>query len=178
MAVDLYTPTKLGIAPRKFFFIIIHDTNCQWEMSDYYKIDKGMFQAGPMRARFRNEKHYDEFPYHFIVERIGENFQTIVGRPLQYSCKNEYPDIDTYYSKYGIHVCLMGNYNGNFVLPKMYQQLAYRVICPMMKAYRITKSRILTHGEISKEHPDCPGFNFSKQTLFAFMTKFLIGVNS
>jgi len=178
MAIEAFMPTRLFKAPRRFKYMIIHDTSCQWENSNIFSIDKRMFQTSPMRARFRSIKKYYELPYHFICEKIGENYQTLVGRPLQYSCFLEFPDIDRHFSEYSIHICLMGNYNILSHTAKMYEQLAYRVICPMMKTYRINRSRIFLHGELSKQHSDCPGFHFSKQALFAYMAKYQMGTQS
>lgn len=176
MAADMYQPLYLTKAPRRFRFIIIHDTNCQWQKNNIYKIDNNLFQAGPMRARFKLEKRWWESPYHFICEKIGENYQTILGKPLQYSSENEFPDLDNTYSRFGIHVCVMGNYNIMAHKPKMYEQLCYRVIAPMLRQYRIPKSNIFLHGELSKEHMDCPGLGFSKQALLAYLARFLMGI--
>jgi len=178
MATDLYTPTMLDKAPRRFRYIIIHDTSCHWDHHNTYKIDMNLFQAGPMRARFKSEKRYHEMPYHFVCEKIGSNYQTFIGRPLQYSCIKEYPDLDNMYAKFGIHVCVMGSYMQMNQVTKMYEQLCYRVIAPMMKTFKIPKSRIFMHGELSKEHVDCPGFNFSKNTMMTFLTKYLMGTTS
>lgn len=176
MAVEIFHPSRLFKAPRRFKFIIIHDTSCQWENTNIFSIDKKMFQSNPMRARFRSQKQYYETPYHFICEKIGDSYQTVMGRPLQYSSFIEFPDIDRHYSENAIHVCLMGNYNILSHSAKLYEQLAYRVLCPMMKVYRIPRDRIYLHGELSNTHSDCPGFNFSKTTLYAFMVKYMMGV--
>jgi hypothetical protein len=180
MARDIYTISNLIQAPRRFKFIIIHDTNCQLKEYQQFKIDKNTFQSGPLRARFKITKSYNDVPYHFVCEKIGENYQTFLGRPLQYSCEKEYPDIDSTYSRYAVHICLMGNYNNMACPTNLYQQLAYRVICPMMKVYRIHKSRIFLHAEVTKnsDFNDCPGFNFRKDALFAFMNKFRMGTAS
>lgn len=178
MAIEMFQPTRLFKAPRRFRYIIIHDTSCQWDKSNIFSIDKRMMQTSPMRARFRSQKQYWELPYHFVCEKIGENYQTLLGRPLQYASFLEFPDIDRHYAQNAIHVCLMGNYNILSHTAKLYEQLAYRVLCPMMKTYRINRSRIFLHGELSKTHPDCPGFNFSKQTLYTFMAKYQLGTSS
>lgn len=179
MARDIYNISSLGRAPRKFRFIIIHDTNCQWKDYQPFKIDKNTYQSGPMRSRFKIMKNFDEMPYHFLCEKMGDNYQTIIGRPLQYSCVHEYPDMDALYSEFGIHVCLLGNYNNMVATDKLYQQLAYRVICPMMRTFRIVKSNIYLHAEITKnsDYSDCPGFNFRKDLLLSFMHKYMVGVS-
>lgn len=180
MARDIYTISNLGRAPRRFKFIIIHDTNCHWKDYQPFKVDRNLFQSGPMRARFKIIKNFNEMPYHFVCEKIGENYQTFLGRPLQYSCEHEYPDMDDNYSKYGIHICVMGNYNIMACTEKLYQQLSYRVICPMMRTFRIRKSNIYLHADVTKnsDYNDCPGFNFRKDLLFGFMNKYLMGTQS
>ena len=178
MATEVFLPSRLFRSPRRFKYMIIHDTSCQWDKINLFSVDKRLFQTSPMRARFRSQKQYYELPYHFICEKIGENYQTIVGKPLQYSSFLEFPDIDRHYAEHAIHICLMGNYNILTHTAKLYEQLAYRIICPMMKTYRIPRSRIFLHGELSKEHSDCPGFHFSKQTLYVFMSKYQLGATS
>ena len=176
--IDQYIPSLLERAPKRYKYIIIHDTSCQNDTNGMFKIDKKMFQTGAMRSRFRSIKNYYDMPYHFVCERIGQNYQTVVGRPLQYSCYKAYPDIDRHYAQNAIHICLMGDYNVLSHSIKLYQQLAYRVICPMMKTFKINRSRVYLHGELSKKHSDCPGFNFNKNLLLAYMSKFLMGVPS
>ena len=175
MAFELYTPSMLERGPRRYYYIIIHDTSCQWPNYDMYKIDKNTFQAGPMRARFKAEMHWYETPYHFICERIGQNYQTVLGRPLQYASFDAFPDINRGICEHSIHVCLMCNYNVLGQTSQLYQQLCYRVLCPMMKAYRISRKRIFLHGELSDEHPDCPVYRFSKSAMYAYMAKYLQG---
>lgn len=178
MAIDIYTPTALEKAPKRYRYIVLHDTNCQWKNYNTYKVDSKSFQTGSMKGRCRSDKHIYDVPYHFICEKIGDNYQTVLGRPLQYSCERSYPDMDNRYAKFSIHVCIMGNYNIMAHQVKMYEQLCYRVLCPMMRDYRIAKSKIFLHGELSKEHLDCPGFGFNKQIMFAYMTKYLQGTTT
>lgn len=180
MSQDIYNIAQMVRAPKRFKYIIIHDTNCQWKDYQPFKVDKNLFQSGPMRARFKITKNFNEMPYHFVCEKIANNYQTFLARPLQYSCELEYPDLDVLYRRYGIHICVMGNYNAITSTAKLYQQLCYRVICPMMKTFRIRRSNIFLHGEVTKkdEFKDCPGFHFNKDTLFAFMNKYLMGTSS
>jgi hypothetical protein len=179
MAKDIYTISNLSRAPRRFKNIIIHDTNCQWKDYQPFKIDRNVYQSGPMRARFKTFKNFNEMPYHFVCEKIGENYQTFLGRPLQYSCEKEYSDMDALYSRYGIHICIMGNYNTMCVIDKLYQQISYRVICPMMRVYRIPKSNIYLHSDVTNnpDYNDCPGFNFRKDLLMMYMNKYRSGLS-
>ena len=81
-----------------------------------------------------------------------------------------------FFQNMNMDTSVMGNYNIMAHKPKMYEQLCYRVIAPMLRQYRIPKSNIFLHGELSKEHMDCPGLGFSKQALLAYLARFLMGI--
>ena len=169
-----FKPVHLPIGPRRYHYIVIHDTNCMCEKFNDFRIDNTAFQTNKLRYRIYQMKKFFELPYHFVCERILDDYQTIAGRPLKYSCEDCYPGMDKNFSRFGIHICIMGNYNYTAGDARMYQQICYRALTPVMKQYRIPKSRIFLHGEIDPKHLDCPGFNFSKQYLKAYIQPFLI----
>lgn len=171
-----YTPSKLPIGPKRYTSIIIHDSVCKFLFHGKLNIDTPTSQVNIARSELKAEKNYYELPYHFVCEKTMSDFETIVARPLQYSCQNEYPDLDIKYSRLGIHVCVMGNFNMLVDESRMYQQVCYRVIAPMMKLYHIPRGNIFMHGELSTEVMDCPGLNFDKHKLLAFLDRYRTSV--
>lgn len=169
-----YKPIYLPRGPKKYKYIIIHDMNCHENLAAKYKVDGEQFQTNSARSTLYRDDKYYELPFHYVCEKIKDDFQTVVARPLQYSCESEYPDLNKLYSRFGIHIGIMGNFNIIGTEPRMLQQICYRAITPLMKIYGIMKSNIYLHGELSTDNLDCPGYNFTKQKLFAYIGPFLI----
>lgn len=173
-----FKPVYLPKGPKRYHYIIIHDCNCMAERFPEFKIDNVQFQTNRLRGRIFQDKKLFELPYHFVCEKVIDDWQTIVGRPLQYSCEDVYTDLDKNFSRFGIHICIMGNFNYMASETRMYQQICYRALTPVMKQYRIPKGNIFLHGELNPQKLDCPGFNFSKQHLKAYIQPFLIAQSS
>lgn len=167
-----YKPALLSKGPKRYKYIILHDINCMGKNNNEFKVDRTLAQTGKLRSRFKVEKKYDELPYHFVCEKVGDDYETIVGRPLQFSC--EYSDINYSFGHFAVHILVMGNFNIIDAETRMYQQICYRAISPMIRFFRIQRSNVLLHGELSTEQLDCPGFNFDKNQLKAFLQPFTI----
>lgn len=169
-----FKPVYLPKGPRRYRYIILHDTNCMCSEFNDFKIDTNLFQSNHLRYRMRQRKKWFELPFHFVCEKIIDDYQTVVARPTQYSCEDCYPEMDRLFSRFGIHICIMGNFNVVSEDPRMYQQICYRAITPVMKQYRIPKSNILLHCDVESSELQCPGFNFNKSHLKAYIQPFLI----
>lgn len=169
-----YKPVFLTRGPKRYKYVVIHDMNCQMHLLNKFKIDNDQFQTNDSRAELYKNKKYYELPYHYVCEKIKDDYQTIVARPLQFSCETEYPDLDKLYGRFGVHICVMGNFNIIGTEPRLLQQICYRALTPVMKIYGIMKSNVYLHGELSSENIDCPGYNFTKQKLMAYISPFLI----
>ena len=169
-----FKPVYLPRAPKRFRYIVLHDTNCMCAEFNEFKVDRSVFQTNQLRERMRQKNKWYELPFHFVCERILDDYQTIVARPTQYSCEDCYPGMDKLYSRFGIHICIMGNFNVLTGEPRMYQQLCYRAVSPVMRQYRIPRGNIFLHCEVQPDQIQCPGFNFSKDHLKAYIQPFLI----
>lgn len=169
-----FKPVYLPKGPKRYHYIVIHDTNCMCSKFNDFRIDNQMFQSNKLRQRLLQDKKWFELPYHFVCEKIIDDYQTIVARPIQFSCEDAYTDLDKKFARYGIHICIMGNFNTIVGDTRMYQQICYRAISPLMRQYRIPKGNIFLHGELNPKQLDCPGFNFSKEHLKAYIQPFLI----
>lgn len=168
-----YRPVELKVAPKKYKYIILHDTSCQAPDTNQYQIDASGSQVNSLRSYLWSFNKIKELPYHFVCEKIKDDYETIVGRPLQFSCHEEYDDLDYSYSYFSIHVCIMGNFNVMAEDNRLYDQICYRVLSPMMRIYSIPRTNIFLHGELSSKHIDCPGFNFQKTRLMSLLQKFV-----
>ena len=173
-----FKPIYLPKGPRRYRYIILHDTNCMCQEFNDFKNDGMKFQTNLLRERMRQKNKWFELPFHFVCEKIMDDYHTVVARPTQYSCEDCYPNMDSLFRRFGIHICIMGNFNIMVGDTRMYQQICYRAITPVMKQYRIPKSNILLHGEVEPTKLDCPGFNFSKQHLKAYLLPFMVAQHS
>jgi hypothetical protein len=117
-------------------------------------MDKATFQTGLLHNLNYTLRSHQETGFNFIIERVKEDFHVILSQPLMTLC--EYPDIDEKYWK-AIHVCLMGNYNKDIPMNRMYTVLAYRILAPLMRLFILKEEDILFHSTISKEEITCPG---------------------
>lgn len=148
--------------------IIIHHTYCRIQKSPL-EYDKQAFQTDILHNLNYKLRERSETGFHFIVERVRNDFQVIVSQPLMTLC--EYDDIDEKYWK-AIHVALMGNYSEDIPMARLYRVLGYRVLAPLMRLFAIKEENILFHSTISKnENETCPGE-------FVDMSKLLINMRS
>lgn len=67
------------------------------------------------------------------------------------------------YNKYGIGICLVGDYNKQRPTPR--QLVSLRRLCrALMARYGITRDRIYPHCDVRRGHTDCPGKGFPFQS--------------
>ncbi len=161
----------LSIRRTKIRYIIIHQTSCQY-ISPESKIDNNKYQLPGIIGNVFEKKQID-INYHFIIDKIKDDYQIISCRPFVTLC--EYDDIDPDINKAAIHVALIGNYDYKIPDLRLYDILAYRLLNPLMKFLPIVYHRIYLHNEISKNKLEtCPGAFFDKQKLISSIKKFII----
>jgi len=132
--------------------IILHHTSCRLDKPEL-SIDKNYFQTG----KFHNLNYIfykKDTGFNFIIERIGNDFQVIVSQPLMSLC--EFEDIEKKYWK-SIHIALMGNYDKDIPMTRLYRVLSYRILAPVMRLFTINESDLLLHSTISTTGTTCPG---------------------
>ncbi len=160
-----YRPLSFPRAVRKYKYIIIHDTTCSFENYEMLTLDTKKSQTNDARTYQWIINGYHDLNFHFMVERVGEDYETILCRPLDRLC--EFPDIPSVYS-YAIHVCVMGNFNYEKAPQRLYDHLIYRILGPQSFWFRIQPSNILFHSDVSTEEKNqCPGIMFDKARLMA-----------
>ena len=148
-------------------WIIIHHTAELKGLEKQYRYDKPTFLSGKLERMNYQKNKTPNTGYHYIIEKIGQDFHPIVSQPILTKC--EWPDLDAKYQN-GIHIAFMGDYNYDIPMTRMYIVIAYRLFYPLMRAFRIKEDRIVAHRDVSNdEEVDCPGdfLDFDKIKMFA-----------
>ena len=160
-----YRPTNFIKRKYNFRYIIIHDVNCTFSELAKYMIDDKKSQVNMLRSDNYILHNQTDLNYHMLAEKVNEDFETILCRPLTVMCK--YDDILTQYER-SVHIGMMGSYTYEIPSDRFYRQLAYRCIVPLMGMFGITIDRIYLHREVSEnKDSDCPGDFFKKTKLMA-----------
>jgi hypothetical protein len=154
MAKILLRPSLLKIRRKSVKWIIIHHTSEMYENPEA-RIDNTKYQL-PGIFKGVLELKQGDVDYHYVVERIKEDYVAIATRPIPYLC--EWPDIPDDINKRAIHIALLGNYDFQIPTKRLYDILAYRLLNPMMKMFGITPNRIKLHKDVSNSKEIyCPG---------------------
>lgn len=149
-------------------YIIIHHTYCRVQGAPV-EYDKQGFQTDLLQNLNYKLNKTTETGFNFIVERVRNDFQVVVSQPLNTICK--YDDLDEIYWR-SIHVALMGDYDRDIPMNRMYRVLAYRLLMPLMRLFLLKENDILLHSSISKDDSvTCPGE-------FIDMSKILVQLRS
>ena len=165
-----YKPVYLPKAYKKFKYVIIHDFTCQFNTIDKARVDNKLAQIQGVRLYNWMFQNSYELPYHFVCEKIYNDFETIMARPFCYYC--EYSDIPDQYLN-SIHIAIAGNYNNMNVHQRAYQQMAYRSISSVLRWFNIPINRVLMHWEVSKDDKlHCPGDAFKKDRLLSAIKQY------
>ena len=171
MSKIILRPSLLKIRRQSVKWIIIHHTAEMYENPEA-RIDNSKFQI-PAIFKGVLELKQGDVNYHYVVEKIKEDYIATVMRPFPYLC--EWPDIPDQINSRAIHISLLGNLD--FQIPPMraYQILAYRLVNPMLKMFGLSPSRIKLHKEVSNDKEVyCPGEFFDKDRLIAQVRRFVI----
>ena len=163
-------PSRLEIRRTKVKFIIIHHT-AELYPAPEAQIDNDNYQ---MKGLFSNvlEKKAADINYHYILDKNKGDFVPIVCRPFVTLC--EFPDIATNVNNSSIHLAALGSYSFKIPEKRMYEILAFRLICPMLKMFQLSPSRVYFHNEVSEEEIDCPGDFMDKAVLITMIRKYFI----
>lgn len=163
--------SRLEIRRTKVKYIVIHQTTCQYE-SPQSKIDNAKFQITGLAGNVLEKKQAD-LNYHFILDKIKDDYQIIVCRPFVSMC--EFDDIDSKINKAALHVALMGSYDFKIPEQRVYEILAYRLLNPLMKHFKINPSRIYFHHDISNNKDlTCPGSFIDKEKIITMVRRFVV----
>lgn len=166
-----FKPSLMKTRHKKPKFIVLHHTVCQYPQPEA-RIDKTHYQTQFIMNGVLEQKTPD-INYHFIIEKIKEDYVPLTARPFVYECV--FPDIDTYMNRFSLHVALLGSYDFKIPEKRLYEVTAYKVINPLMKMFALTPSRLKLHSEISSDKDQtCPGDFFDMERLITEVRRFLI----
>jgi len=162
-------PSLLTIR-RRSKWIILHHTAEMYEQPAS-RIDNVKYQ---MPGLFKGvlEKKQGDINYHYVIDKIGEDYVPIVCRPFVYMC--DWPDIHPDIANASLHVALMGSYSFKVPEKRCYEILAFRVLNPLLKMLHLPPNRIKFHSDVSEDDIDCPGSFVDPAVVEAMVRRFVI----
>jgi N-acetylmuramoyl-L-alanine amidase len=164
-------PALLTIRRQSVKWIVIHHT-AEFSEQPGAAIDNSNYQTNLLFNDVM-EKHTGDINYHYVIERIKDDYMPIVTRPISFLC--DWPDIPNDINKRAIHVAALGSYDFKIPEKRLYEVMGYRVINPMLKLFGLSPNKVKFHNEISsKKDLTCPGEFMDKAVLIAMMRKFIV----
>lgn len=164
-------PSLLKVRRQSVKWIILHHTSEIYEQPAA-RIDNSKFQTPELYKGVLENKSGD-INYHYVIEKIQEDFHPIVTRPFVYLC--EWDDIDPNINNRAIHVACLGNLDFQMPVKRLYEVLAFRVLNPMLKMFHLSPSRIKLHRDVSSNKDlTCPGDFFDYDVAIAQTRRFVI----
>ena len=157
-------------------YIVIHDSNCLNHSDSVLNIDSPRTGMGALKINNITKGHHKDINFHYIVDRLGNDYEIISGRPINIHC--EHDDVSSQFDS-AIHVIILCDLNVEVPKTRMYQILAYRCLAPTIRMLKIggdPKSVIRFHSDIMKENKDdilCPGSFLAKELLIAQTRRYL-----
>jgi hypothetical protein len=164
-------PSLLKVRRQSVKWIIIHHTAELYEQPAA-RIDNSQFQSPELFKGVLEDKSGD-VNYHYVLEKIKEDYYPIAMRPFVYLC--DWPDIDLNINNRAIHVALLGSYDFKVPDKRLYEVLAYRLLNPFMKMYGLNPKRIKFHRDVSNDKDlTCPGDFMDMSRVEALVRRFVI----
>lgn len=163
--------SRLKVRQTKAQYIIIHQTTCMYPQ-EAARIDNAKAQFKTLSKGVLEDKSPD-INYHFVIERVGEEYIAITCRPFMTMC--DFPDIEDSISNRAIHVALLGSYDFKIPEQRLYEVLCYRVINPLLKLFSLNPNRIKFHNEVSDiKDLQCPGDFLDKDKIIAMTRRYVL----
>lgn len=164
-------PSLLKVRRKAIKWIIIHHTSELYEQPEA-RIDNPKYQL-PGLFKGVLEMKQGEVNYHYVIEKVKEDYIPIICRPFSFLC--EWDDIDANINERALHVALLGNYDFKIPEKRAYEILAFRVLNPSLKVFGLPPSRIKLHREVSNNKDlTCPGDFIDPAIIEAMVRKFVI----
>jgi len=164
-------PSLLKVRRESVKWIIIHHT-AELYKNPEARIDNPKYQ---MPALFKGvlEKKEGDVNYHYVIEKIKEEYVPIVCRPFVYLC--DFDDIDSNINNRAIHVAMLGSLDFRVPEKREYEILAYKLLNPFMKMFGLSPSKIKFHREVSNiKDLTCPGDFIDKEVVISMVRRFVI----
>ncbi len=166
-----FKPSLMQVRRQTVKYIILHHTTEIYDNPEA-RIDNVKFQL-PALSKGVLEKKQADINYHYVIEKIKEDFIPIICRPFVYLC--DWPDIDLNINKRSIHIALLGSYDFTIPQKRCYEILAYKLLNPMLKMFGLAPNRIKFHREVSNNKElTCPGDFINKEIVISMVRRFVI----
>lgn len=164
-------PALLKTRRTKVKWIIVHHTAEIYDIPSA-AVDNPQYQLPALQKGVLEKKQAD-INYNIVIDKIKDDYIPIVCRPHVYLC--EWDDIDKNINNAAIHVALLGNYNYKIPEKRIYEILAYKVLAPFLKMYKLSPGKIMFHNEVSDEEDlACPGDFLDKAVVISQVRRFLV----
>ncbi len=163
-------PSLLKIR-RRTKWIILHHTSEKYDIPSS-RIDNPKYQ---MPGIFKGvlEKKEGDINYHYILDKIKEDYVSVVCRPIVYLC--DWDDIHPDINNSAIHIGLMGNYDFKIPDRRLYEILAFRVLNPLLKVFNLAPNKIKLHSEVSDNKDlTCPGDFVDRAVVESMVRRYVI----
>ena len=112
-----FRPSLLKIRRQTVKWIILHHTAEMYENPEA-RIDNAKFQY-PALDKGVLEMKQGDVNYHYVIDKIKEEYHVITARPFVYLC--EWPDIDININNRAIHVALLCSYDFKVPVKRTYE---------------------------------------------------------
>jgi hypothetical protein len=164
-------PSLLKVRRQSVKWLIVHHTAEMYKQPEA-KIDNAKFQMPALVAGVHIQKQAD-INYHYVIDKIKEDYYPIVTRPIAYEC--EWPDISADINKRAVHIAVLGSYDVKVPVVRLYEVLAFRLLNPMLKLFNLSPSKIKLHRDVSSDEDlSCPGDFFDHGKLITLVRRFVI----
>jgi len=166
-----FRPSLMRVRRQSVKWIILHHTAEMYDMAEL-DIDTYKYQFWGLFSGVGEKKQAD-INYHYVIDKIKEDYIPIVCRPITYLC--DWPDIDVNINNRALHVSLLGSYDIKIPEVRLLEVLAYRLLNPFLKIYALNPSRIMFHNEVSSNKDlSCPGEFLNKEKIISLVRRFVI----
>lgn len=144
-----------------FKYIIIHDITCRFKDFHDLRIDTAKCETSVLRSYEYMYNDNSDINYHYSFEKLKDDYEAIVGRPLNSLCN--FPSLQDQYSR-SINIIVISDFNLQIPEKRLYDSLSYKLLNPLMFMFKIPRPNILLHREI-ESGIHCPGNYFNKESL-------------
>jgi len=166
-----FRPSLLKIRRKSIKWIILHHT-VELYPSPEARIDNAKFQLPFLYNNAIEQKKF-ELNYHFVVEKIKQDYQVMTTRPIAYLC--DWDDIDDNINTRAAHVALLGSYDFKVPEIRLLEAVSYKLLNPLLKVFGIPPSRIKLHRDVSNNNDlSCPGDFVDVDRIQALVRRFVI----
>lgn len=156
-------------------YIVIHDSSCLNNIESALITDSEQIGVGALKIASIRKLGLDDYNFHFIVDKIGEDYEVVAGRPMTVKC--DFPDLDPVYQN-SLHVIILCDLNIDMPNNRLYKVLSYRCLAPLLKMLKISSDpykAIVFHRDVETKRKDlkCPGDFLAKEVLMAQVRRYM-----